>query len=165
MQLIQCLFCLFFVTNIFAQTAQQEHRLYSNYAQSWFECSFPSKDPTINDYCKNQSDGVDRNFLTAHFKADSTYEIGLSILEIQGTGIMRNDYFFKGRFELNEDGQLLLIGKHPFKMNTIKIKGKKHKKGEVLYGFTFQLNDTYSWTNNHRLKTHCDGTCEDGYED
>ncbi len=161
MKVLQQLLLLLFVQNLFGQSVEHSSavNIYSKYKDSSFECEFKSTDKTILFYCEKAGKIHYTNLLSSHFGDDSTYRIVMTWLEINDSSVFEHEYVFEGNYEIDNDGNILLLGKHPFNVNSIKIKEKNQKNHFYTLRFVFKLNNDYNWANKQKLKAYCDGSC------
>lgn len=153
---------LIFVQNLFGQNIANYSIInpYSKYKNSSFECEFKSNDKAILSNCGGLGKYSCFNSLNSNFEDDSTYRIALTLLEIKDSIVFARDYIFEGKFEIDADGNILLLGKHPFYSNSIKIKEKKSKDNIYTLRYDFKLNTDFNWANKQKLFAYCDGSCE-----
>lgn len=134
---------------------------YSKYIDAAFDCAFQPKRKVQTAYNKPQTPYT--NFLTSHFRSDSTYRITLDYLGTSGPTISEWTHSFKGRYSLDTEGNIVLLGEHPFTSNIISIKERKYRGYIQFSGYRFQLNKTYRTHQKRKLSTFCDGSCEMEY--
>lgn len=161
MRILQQILFLLLVQNLFGQSVENYSivNTYSKYKNSSFECEFKSYDKKILFYCDKVSKSSCSNSLSSHFGDDSTYRIVMTLLEKKDSIVFEREYVFEGKFEIDNHGNILLLSKHPFISNSIRIKEKKRKDHIYTLRYEFKLNTDYNWTNKQKLFAYCDGTC------
>lgn len=156
---------LLFVLSSFGQTEDTltVSNLYYRYVDCYFKSSFSSRDKTIKEFSSVSNSQT--NYLSVHFSADSTYSIRMEFLEKNDSTVRLQYYEFNGRYKILSIGKLLLIGNHPFDSNEISVKERVTSKSISILGFSYKLSEKFAWSNNRKLSTFCDGSCEVNLKD
>jgi hypothetical protein len=130
---------------------------YHKYDGNSYECEFKSKDKTISDYCDTIR--YCNNALSSTFGKDSIYNIHMRIFEKSDSGIVEKYYNFTGRFKIDQEGDIILLGRHPFRSDALRIIDIVKKHSIYTFYYQFKLNDEFSWTYKGKLRANCDGGC------
>lgn len=162
MKTLQLLLCLLVVQIAFGQrtTHAPGGNPYLKYAYSSFECRFRSTDKTISACCDTAGENSCSNFLSSGFSSDSTYRVVLTLSEIMDSKLRKREYIFEGKYTIDQNGNIVLKGKHPFSTDIISIQEKKHKNSTYTLRYKFKLNNDFNRANDRKLFAYCDGSCE-----
>lgn len=132
---------------------------YRKYTGSTFECRFRSTGKTISALHRATGKSTSSNFLTSGFGSDSTYRIILTIAEVIDSKIREREYVFEGKYTIDQQGNIVLSGKHPFSTDVIRIQEKKHARSIYTLRYKFKLNSDFKTINDRKLFAYCDGSC------
>jgi hypothetical protein len=162
MKTLPILFCLFLFQSAFAQhaTPGPGSNPYLKYQHRTFECGFRSTDKTILALHRATGKDTRSNFLTSSFGKDSTYLVVLTISEVIDSKLRERECVFKGKYTIDEKGNIWLSDKHPFSSDRIRIKDKRYRNFNYTLRYKFRLNSEFKKINGRKLFAYCDGSCE-----
>lgn len=162
MKSLHILFCLFLFQSAFAQhaTPGSGSNPYLKYQHRTFECGFRSTDKTILALHHATGKNTRSNFLTSSFGKDSTYLMVLTISEVIDSKLRERECVFKGKYTIDEKGNIWLSDKHPFSSDRIRIKDKRYRNFNYTLCYKFRLNSEFKKINGRKLFAYCDGSCE-----
>ncbi len=161
MKTILHLLCLFLVNTSFSQVGKHSSSkiTYADLSNISFECAFKPSDKALSKACLKSGLSPCTHFLSAHFGADSLYHFKLIMLEYTDSILVERTFQFSGKYKLDSNAGLQLLGDHPFRSSFLYLQKKKRKDHVYILGFEFRLRDSFAAITLQKRFAICDGTC------